>query len=441
MVAHETVCVRRLSGSRKREQQFGRFLANPKVTTDKLIAGWSDHTARAVAGRHVLAIQDTTELQFATAPGRRRGLGRVKKGYTRGLLVHAMLAVDAENGGLLGLAAGRIWTRHGKVRKPHHERTLAEKESRRWLETATQAKATLAAAAMVTVVEDREGDIYAQWVKLPREALHLLVRACQNRSLADGGTLFEAARSFVSGGTRRIELAAKPDRRAREAEVEIRFGTVVLRRPKNTPARGLPPTVALRLVEVREVDPPSGAEPVCWRLLTTHEVPDAAAAWQVVDWYLQRWIIEQLHRTMKRQGLQLEDSQVTTADRLLKLAAIATKAAATTMQLVQARDGSTRQSASVAFADDEVDTMCLLLPRLEGKTALQKNPHPHASLAWAAWIIARLGGWNGYPKAKPPGPITFLHGLEDFSRIHIGRQLLSPVPLDVVSPVPHVRIP
>jgi hypothetical protein len=37
---------------------------------------------------------------------------------------------------------------------------LSERESRRWPETAEQAKVVLAPAAIVTAVDDREGDIY-----------------------------------------------------------------------------------------------------------------------------------------------------------------------------------------------------------------------------------------------------------------------------------------
>ena len=66
------------------------------------------------------------------------------------------------------------------------------------------------------------------------------------------------------------------------------------------------------------------------------------------------------------------------------------------------------------------ETLEDLLPEVEGKTALQKNPHPRRSLAWAAWIVAKLGGWDGYPKSKPPGPITFRHGLEHFRSIAYG---------------------
>ena len=46
--------------------------------------------------------------------------------------------------------------------------------------------------------------------------------------------------------------------------------------------------------------------------------------------------------------------------------------------------------------------------RLEGKAARQKNPHPRGSLAYAAWVCARLGGWTGY--YGKPGPVVMLQG-------------------------------
>ena len=184
-----------------------------------------------------------------------------------------------------------------------------------------------------------------------------------------------------------------------------------------------PRTVRLRLVEVQEVGPPEGAEPpACtWRLLTTHDIADAAEAWRIVDWYQARWTIEQLFRVMKSQGLQLEDSQLGSAERLVKLAAVATKAACVDIQLTQERDGKHQVPAANVFTEPEIETLAALGPTLEGKTERQQNQHPVRSLAWAAWIIARLGGWNCY--YKPPGPITFRRGMEQFYAIHRGRQL------------------
>jgi hypothetical protein len=155
--------------------------------------------------------------------------------------------------------------------------------------------------------------------------------------------------------------------------------------------------------------------------LTTHEVDCAKDAGLLVSWYKARWTIEQVHRVMKSQGLDLEESQITSADRLLKLTAAAVKAAIIAIQLVQERDGRGGLPASTAFSEAECETLAALGPTLEGKTARQQNPHPYNTLAWAAWIIARLGSWHCY--GKPPGPITMRRGLEKFYAIDIGWHL------------------
>jgi hypothetical protein len=285
----------------------------------------------------------------------------------------------------------------------------------------------------VTVVADREGDIYPNWACLPPAGVHLLTRAMVDRRLVGGGTLFGAAARFAVAGRRQIELPARqPDRAKRTTVVELRFGEVEIYRPRDEHDRTLAATVRLRLVDVREVDPPDGVEPLHWRLVSTHEITDAATAWQVVGWYQARWIIEQLFRVMKSQGLQLEDSQLASGERLVKLAAAATKAACIDMQLVQERDGKDQLPASTIFTEPEIETLEALSPTLEGKTERQQNRHPLASLAWAAWIIARLGGWNCY--YKPPGPITMRRGMEQFYPIHRGRQLEMRLKRDVRIP-------
>jgi hypothetical protein len=422
MVARQSVCLRRLAGGRRRGiVGFCRFLANERVTAESLIEGWGEAASAACQGRHVLAIQDTSEINFATTPEERRGLGEIGKGGGRGVLLHPMLAVDAGTGGVLGLVAGRIWTRDGRVAIPHGERLLSDKESARWLSTAEAAKGVLAAAAMVTEISDRESDLYAKWATVPEPRFHILTRATHDRPTMEGGKLSTA--KLQAAGEAHVELRARPGRAARGAHLTARFGQVTLKRPPNLREKGLAQTVRLSLVEVAEIDPPKGAEPILWRLLTTHVVEDELMTWRIVAWYQMRWIIEQFFRTLKQQGLRLEDSQVESADRLIKLTAIAARAACVIMQLVQARDGRSGQSADIAFTPSEIETLHALLPELEGKTALQKNPHPPGSMAWAAWIIAKLGGWDGYPKSKPPGPITFRHGLEYFQSIARGWKL------------------
>ena len=133
-----------------------------------------------------------------------------------------------------------------------------------------------------------------------------------------------------------------------------------------------------------------------------------------------RWTIEQLFRVLKSQGLRIEDSQLDSAEILLKFIAVATKAAALTIQLLQARDGHADLPAAAAFDEAQIDALAALNARYERRSPRQRNPHPSASMAWAAWIIARLGGWDGYKSSRPPGPITFKQGLDYFLAIATG---------------------
>jgi hypothetical protein len=421
MVHECSVCLHRVAaGERRREVQYHRFLANPRVTVARLISGWSEATCGAAAGRHVLAIQDTSEINFRTTRERTRGLGEIGKGVGRGVLLHAMIAVDAASQACLGLVAGSVWTRTGRVSVPHKARPLAQKESRRWVDTALAARPVLAEAQAVTLVADREADMYALWALAPAPGIHVLGRVHHDRSLVGGGTLATIAQGWQPAGKRTIIVRARPDRGERTARLELRFGSVTLARPRDGYDPDWPEQLTLRLIEVNETDPPDGAEPIHWRLLTTHDADDADAAWQIVDWYRARWTIEQLFRLLKQQGLRLEDSQIETADRLVKLVAIATRVAAITLQLLQARDGRTDEPATLTFNADELATLDALDKRYTGNTPLQRNPHPSHSMPWAAWLIARLGGWDGYPSSRPPGPITFKNGLNTFLNLAQG---------------------
>lgn len=424
MVARKSVCLRRLAGGRRSQiVRYDRFLGNRKVTVGQLIAGWGVQMAAAVAGRHVLAVHDTSEINFRTSPEDRRGLGEIGKGNGYGLLLHAMLAVDAQSADSLGLVTGEIWTRQGRKTKPHDQRAPDDRESRRWLSTIEASKSVLAAAAMVTVIGDRESDIYDAWAQCPEGKFHLLSRSMQDRVLLGGGHLEATVASFAVADRRTVELVEREGRPARAVELELRFGEVTLKRPQRCDS-DLPEGVRLRVVEVREPHPPQGQDALRWCLLTTHQVDGIGEAWQIVDWYKLRWTIEQLFRTLKKQGLKLEDSQVETADRLLKLTAIATHAAAQIMQLVQARSGKRVQPASVTFSADEISALrAVEAAHYAPRTEKQRNPHPPDTLAWAAWVIARLGGWDGYASSKPPGPITFRYGLEYFRGLAEGWSL------------------
>ena len=245
MVVRKTVCLRRLGGNRRGDLQAGYFFANPKVTAAKIVESWSNLTGPACAGRHILAIQDCSDVKFPTTAQRRRGLGPVRMGNIYGVLVHAMLAADAETGACLGLVGGAVWTRPGVNPTPHRKRAPEDRESVHWVDTAQQAKHVLNSAEQITVLGDREADMYRMWVQVPEPGCHLLIRARKNRLLAGGGQLFDAPASFPLSGRRSVELPAhQPGQAKRRAVVELRYGGVEIRRPQDED-RSLPAQIAL----------------------------------------------------------------------------------------------------------------------------------------------------------------------------------------------------
>lgn len=428
MVAQQSVCLRQLGGDRAGEVRFGRFLANKRVSTQDLTdAACADIEVRC-AGRHVLAIQDTSEINYQSHAGRVTGLGTVGNGTDRGFFLHPLLVVDADERACLGLAHVHLWERRQAKAKNYPALPIEDKESYRWLCTVEEGRKRLMQAAQITVVADREADIFELWSRLPDARTALLIRACRDRALEteSGARLFEWISQQPVQGTYRLALPAITGKRqAREALLQVRFSPVTLKKPLKSSDPTAPASVTLNMIEVIEAAETvvKGEELIHWRLLTTHPVTTLAQARQCIDWYCQRWHIEQLFRILKRQGLDLESSLVEEAVRLKKLALLAVSAALRTMQLTLAREGNSPRPASDTFSPTEIAMLHEVGPELEGKTAKQKNPHSPGSLAWGAWIIARLGGWKGYASERKPGPITMLNGQKAFGSICFGWRL------------------
>lgn len=424
MQSKRTMCVHRLAKDRNQAVQFGRFLANPAVTAQEMLANAACLTDQRAAGRHVLVLNDTTDLRFATHAASKQGFGRDANDTCPGLFLHPLVAVEAATGGIIGLVNCAVLNRtEGKV-TDHKKRPADDKESRRWLHGAEMAADRLGTAASITMVGDRESDIYDLFALRPAN-VHLLCRSAQPRAMTTGGLLPAHCARLPEQGRATIEVPPKGSRRARQATVALRFDAISLKRPVRAGNQALPKTISLWVVEVSELDPPPGAEPVHWRLLTTHAVTTLAEARQIVAWYRMRWIIEQVFRSLKSHCLQIEASQMEEAGSFIKLAVIALIAAVRAMQLVLAREGTTGQPITDAVAAADHAALRHINATLEGRTAKLRNPHDPGMLAWLAWIVARLGGWSGYSSRgyKPAGPKTMHHGLIRLDQILLGWHL------------------
>lgn len=393
-VGARAVRVRRLGGDRAGEIRLTRFLRNEAVTPEEMLAEAARGTSGRCQGRDVLVIQDTTVV-------RSEGGG--------GDYLHVGLALDAGDGAILGLVDGQFLKRASGRKGLRRELPVEEKESFRWLRGADAAASVCAGARRITVVADRESDIYEAFALRP-DGAELLVRAAQDRGLEDGGKLFAALDALPEAGRAELDLPAQPGVKARKVRLAVRFAVLPLARPARGFSQGLPEAVELQAVDVREVDPRPGQPAVHWRLLTTHAVDDAAEAWAIVDLYRRRWAIEQLFRTLKTKGFDIEGLRIEDAAPRNNLVMATLVAAVIIQQLVHARDGGPGplRPCLDAFDPQDIPLLEAFCAKLEGKTERQKNPHPRGSLAYAAWVCARLGGWTGY--YGKPGPIVMLQG-------------------------------
>lgn len=268
----------------------------------------------------------------------------------------------------------------------------------------------------ITVIGDRESDIYDEFIQLSDSKTHVLVRSRADRNINDvSGKLYAKLQQQPLAGTSTVFLAANNSRVKRTAIIELRYCQVELKAPK--PYKGSVRTFTLYAIEAKEVTPdlPSHEKPVLWRLLTTHLVESLEQALQCVEWYKQRWLIEELFRVVKTKGFQIESNQLFSGAAIKKLIALILENALEVMRLKLALDKNQQTTAKIIFSDKQLSFMVLLLKKIEGKTIKQQNLYAKNTIAWAAWIIARLGKWTGYKSHGPPGYITMKNGYEIFS--------------------------
>lgn len=432
LVEQQQVSLGKLAGSWAEQMSYYRFLNNSKVDEQSLIHACCRRVSEHAEGRHVLCISDTTELHYESHQGRIRansGLGDVGKSPC-GYFLHPSLVVDADNEHILGLSDIHTWAREtGREHsaRSRRERPLEQKESYRWIESASRSKAALAPARRITLVQDREGDMYESFALVADARTKLLVRSRADRRLAGEGkeSLYEWVAEQCPSVSYELEL--QPDQRKRQprkALMEVRYAKVLLKRPAHLPADAYPASLEVTVVEAKEAAEtvPQGEEAVVWRLLTTHSVEDFQQAAQMVHWYSLRWLVEEVFRLLKHKGFRVESSELETGHALRKLGIMTLQAAVTVLQLKQAR-GNTWQAVETVFSAEEQQCLEQLQTGLEGRTDKQRNPYPRRSLSWAVWIVARLGGWKGYASQRPAGVITLHDGMERFQNIFIGWKL------------------
>lgn len=384
-----------------------RLWASPQVTREAIMGAHAERTAARLAGhRLVLALQDTTSLDFTAHP-RTTGLGPLESPTHQGFLQHTVLMASGD-GVPLGVVHQALWARDPAAVGQRHrrrQRATAEKESQRWLTAAEATRERVPAGVAVVTVADREADIY-DFLALPRRAGEtVLIRATHNRRVREeAGHLWEAIYASPPRGTCRVEVQRHDEHPRRVAVVQVRFTSTVIEPPVARRGRGPRAGVPVFVVLAEEEAPPEGIAPLRWLLITTWPVKTWEDALQCLQWYRQRWLIERYHYVLKS-GCQVEHLELRDGERLQRALATYSIVAWRLLWLTyEARAHPDQPCTGVLEAAEWQSLYCVI----HGTSTPPETP---PTVAEAVRWIAQLGGFLGRRNDGSPGVKVLWRGM------------------------------
>jgi len=409
------------------------LMSNPSVEHTALLEAHIEKTRERVAqwGEHtVLVLHDTTTFVFGGGEAR-EGLGWVSQAK-QGFHGHFSLAVSSDGTrGPLGVIALQVLTptrRPGSAprQKPDGKKSSANPErDNRWRDGIDQANERLRGIAVPLHVMDRAGDSYETFATMSAKGQRYLVRSNYDRcvtetadKLATPTRIRAVAERAVPVTAREVQLGRRksslptankrhPPRSTRNAVLEFAADRVRLYRAKH-----LDPSIAasvdVNIIHVREIEPPTGFEPVDWLLITSESIETEQDILRVVDAYRARWTIEEFFKAIKT-GCSYEKRQLESAHALLNALALCIPIA---WQMLALRHQSRHNPHT--SANHILDETQLAVLR-----AISRLPLPTApTVEDVTYAIAALGGHikrNGLP-----GWQTLAKGLYDLLLVEIG---------------------
>ena len=394
-----------------------RFFRNERVTEESIILDMQRNCQAVCKGKNVICIQDTTEVNLSSHRKRIKKdnfIGTTNANNTTGLgyLLHPSLVLDADDGMPYGYADVKVWNRpllfKSKKERNYNRLPIEEKESYKWIEVSNSSKQVIGPLVKhMVIVQDREGDIYEQFATIPDKKTDLLIRARANRLLKDKTKLFTCLETQAVQGEYKIEVLAKKRGKKRTANMQIRYKEVEI-------TKGRKASVKLWLVEAKETGY-TGADEICWRLLTTIRIEDLQCAKNCLEWYSWRWTVEEVFKIMKKEGYNIEGSELEYASSVRKMSLMIMEVV---IQLFLMRIAYAEPEheipAEACFTKEEQEFFEQQITHREGKTEKQKNPHKVRDLKRYVWVLARMGGWKGYESKRHPGITTLWMGLKYF---------------------------
>ena len=401
-----------------------RFLSNDRIEEHEILEGHFNQTQERIenCSGPILILHDTTEFSYNRKKPEEIGYTRKNnklRSYDQliptkykvcGILMHASLAITPE-GIPLGLTSTRFWSRHVFKNTTQMKRyinptrvPINEKESIKWIKNLEESnEKTRTDPSQIIHVGDRESDIYEYFSSCSDLGSYFLVRACVNR-LANETTIVEELGREKKLYNHKISFQNAKGKKI-NAKLKIKVKTLKLHPPvdKKSNYSDLQVTV----ISAVETDNPIDREKIKWTLLTNLPVTNKKQAILALEWYKQRWRIEEYFKILKS-GLRIEESKLRTADRLTKLISISCILAWRIQWLTMLNRSSNTLNPRLVFSSEEIKVMRLYF-----------NSRPKY-LHECTILLARLGGYLNRKNDPPPGNKIIWRGFNKLFELQQG---------------------
>ena len=417
---------------------FYRLVNCDEVTHEAILSTHREATWKTISRMQstVLVLHDATELDYTTHRSLEH-LGQIGNGQHRGYIVQNSLAVDPQRRQVLGLCNQVL---HRRATVPDGE-TIAQKrvresrESRLWL----RGTVPLPASKQLVDVCDQGADTFEFLEHEVHSGRRFVIRTaydrgilighgdvstCQTSHLRSYATQLPEAGRWILSVTSKVDVK-RPKRKgkkvtvkrtARNAELAVAFAPVQIKPPSKKHGNHGNTPLAVWLVRVWEVNPPTGQERLEWFLLTNEPVLTYDDVYRVVGWYECRWIVEEYHKGMKT-GCRIECPQFTEEERLKPTIALLS---IITLTLLAMRDASRRPDAKTRKATEIIseDYVAVLSAWRHGKVRLDWSIHDFY------FAMARLGGHQNRKSDHPPGWQTIWEGWKELQAMVCGANVM-----------------
>lgn len=386
-----------------------RFLSLDAIRyRDILAPHWSQVYHDATQGSRTLLLADTTEFDFTThqALKGRGPMGNSKENI--GFRLHTVLAMHPQTQQLLGCLTLEPFLRKlAPVGETKAQRLKRDRESQVW-EHRIQQIGRVPEKHQWIYVGDSGSDVSTFWQTCEELGYDFVLRVAQDRDVEqawegekateDQKHLKTLARTLAAVDAHVVTIPAQHQQPKRNTLLQISFQQVLIQPPLHGACLHKTAMTAW-VVRVWEPQPPDGQEPLEWVVVTALPMRSASDAWEVVQWYGWRWLLEDFHKVLKT-GCRMEQRNVQSMEAMWRLLAILTPIA---LRLLVIRH-TARHAPDLPATDVASQELIQVVTHLDLRHRVIRT----AKELWSA--IARLGGYLDRKSDGPPGWQTLWKG-------------------------------